>query len=151
MDMKVEPERRKGTGRPGRRRYLLLALGIVGVASLSPTAASAATYEFCNQTTTSYDWCPGGTIPFAGGQYAGARHTFKNERMSWGTTIKPGCTVGINLGGIVAYTNSNASDWKYLTGGCNYVTMSFPANTELLRLYGQQTNGNNLIVGRGDY
>lgn len=103
---------------------------MVGGASLFATeSAEAADFAYCYTSVAYSSYCPGN---FGSGHQ---RHTFKNNRVSWGTVIKPGCTHRIVADSYIAYTNS-VGRLKYSARGCNYVTDKFGNNTELLRVYG---------------
>lgn len=132
-------------GRLAATAAALAVFASAGTAAVSPDPAKAGTdVPFCYTSAAYRTWCPGFYSLHA-------RHTYKNNRVSWGTVIKPGCNHNLVNGSYVAYGSSNGG-LKYSAQACNYVVDNFENNTELLRPYGAHyTNGAVYLAGRAFY
>lgn len=132
--------------------------------AVAPSTYAESNYRFCDSVETKDAPCPHppGTYGNPLGSctvicYAtGARHTYKSLKGNlngWGSSDR--CALTVYVGGVVAYSSTNANQWKYKASSCNYVKISAPGNTQLLRGYvwhmDYQTNGEYHLIGSGTY
>jgi hypothetical protein len=131
------------TGSATYLRSMLAALiAALGLASAASTAHAYTYVVHCNQFVAGLTWCP--DYPSSA---AGARHTYKQGRAASGAGSGT-----LYQYWYVAYTNSNASTYKYSGSGPIGSTLyvSFPNNSELLRGYTSPTGYGNTF-GDGGY
>ena len=122
---------------------LLCAFGAAAGAAPSAQASDA---TFCFDLVNPGSPCPS--------YYGGVRHTYKNARTSWSTSISPGCGVYIGQGMVLDVDPRSAPPPppKYAAQGYCYITDYFPNNTQLLRGFSQNlSNSRWQLVGNGGY
>jgi hypothetical protein len=132
---------------------LALAAALTGAtAGAAPDGASATDVVYCESSSyPQWTSCPNSTSQ-------PARHTYKNNRVSWTFAIQPGCTVNVAAASFRATETGIVTDGsatggaKYWDKACNYVKSEFPNNSQLLRTYANhESNQNRSIRGVSNY